>query len=98
VRASPAPIVAEGGAATDVLVLARYLDPAQPLVLTSDAAALTPELGAVYLFVPSPSLRRAYAARAPRNVSPALDLAIPDLRGATSDPLVASNALWSVAR
>jgi uncharacterized membrane protein len=72
---------------------------------TNDAPALPAGYAATYLFVPSASVvgeiaRRAGAAGSLRNVSPPLDLTIPDLRAAPdaagAAAIRAENALWRI--
>jgi hypothetical protein len=105
---TPGVVVAtsEGSAQPYALVLSRYL-PAQTEMLlyrTTLPAAATATRNA-WFFAPDAGVVRTAdrclgPARRLRNVSPAIDLAIPDLRGArdvqASAALRADNALWHV--
>jgi hypothetical protein len=82
-----------------VLVLARYLPPGTKLLLYHGPVPALPAFaGNTYAFVPQADALAELERRLPRNVSPAIGLAIPDLRssaeGNAADAARPDNALW----
>ena len=103
----PALVIASDDAddAYDTFVLSRYVAPDTAMLLVSGGLRTIPAgYATTFFFTPSRAelaVAASHAGRTPCNVSPSAGLAVPELnpaRGANAETVVATNALWELAR